>query len=156
MPRFAPLSVVAVAGGLVAILAGCTADDPTPLPTATSSTTSAAGGRLTIQYLADDGFTGLAFVEEGGAVLGKTRAGQTTCTLEPAAYTALVEAAATITKQDQALPTAGAGDGATVPTLGNDVGAVAVLDPRVVGVADTVNQLVADIAAPVASRQVCT
>ena len=160
MPRFAPLWVVAAAGGLVVILAGCTADGATPIPTAPPSTSSpsggAAAGRLTIQYLADDGFVGLAFVEADGAVLGKTKGGQTTCTLEPAAYASLTEAAGKITAKDQALPTEGAGDGATVPTLGNDVGAIAVLDPRVVGVADTVNQLVADIAAPAASRQICT
>ena len=65
MPRIAPLSVVAAAGGLAVFLAGCTADDPTPLPTAPSSTTSAAPGRLTIQYLGDDGFSGLVFVDDG-------------------------------------------------------------------------------------------
>jgi hypothetical protein len=95
-------------------------------------------------------------VEDGGAVLGKTKGGQTTCTLAPTAYQSLVDAAATITAKDQALPTAGAGDGATVPTLGNDVGAVTILDPRVASVADTVNQLVADVAAPAESRQICT
>ena len=54
------------------------------------------------------------------------------------------------------MPSPAAGDGASVPTLGNDVGAIDVLDPRVVAVADTVNQLVADVAAPAASRQLCT
>src|SRR5689334_24870319 len=125
MPRFAPLSVVAAAGGLTLLLAGCTADDSRPIPTAPPSTSSAAAAaRLTIQYLGADGSVGLAFVEEGGAVLGKTKGGQMTCTLEPAAYASLTEAAAKITAKDQALPTLGAGVGATVPTVGTDVGEI--------------------------------
>jgi hypothetical protein len=158
MPRTAPLSVVAGAGGLVLLLAACTADEPTPLPTETAptSSTTAVAGRLTIQYLGDDGFSGLVFVDQGGAVLGKTKGGQTTCTLEAAAYDSLTQAAGKITAEDKAVATPGAGDGAMVPTLGNDVGSIRVLDSRVVAVADTVNQLVADIAAPAASRQICT
>lgn len=156
MPRIAPLTVVAAAGGLAVFLAGCTADDPKPLPTAPSSTSSAAAGRLTIQYFGDDGFSGLVFVDTGGEVLGKTKEGQTTCTLQPAAYASLTAAAGKITAKDQAAPSPAVGDGTGVPTLGNDVGAISVLDPRVVAVADTVNQLVADVAAPAASRQLCT
>ena len=160
MPRIPPPLLVTAAGGsaalLVGLLAGCTADDPAPLPTAPSGSTTAPAGRISIQYFGDDGSTGLVFVEAGGKVLGKSGTGQTTCTLAAAAYRVLTTAAATITAKDQATPQPGAGDTTSMPTLGTEVGTVSVLDPRVVSVADTVNQLIADVAAEPAARTVCT
>lgn len=156
VPRISPPLVVAAAGASFVLLAACTADDPAPLPIAPSSTNKATTGRLNIQYLGDDGSTGLVFVEAGGRVLGKTTTGQTTCTLDAAAYRVLTTAAATITPKDQAVPEHGAGDTTSTPTLGTEVGAVSVLDPRVVSAADTVNQLIADVAAQQAARTVCT
>ena len=88
-----------------------------------------------IQYFGDDGATGLVFVEAGGKVLGKTKKGQTTCTLDAAAYRVLTTAAAKITAKDQATPQPGAGDTTSIPTLGTEVGAVSVLDPRAVSAA---------------------
>jgi hypothetical protein len=157
--RIPPLLVTAAgapAALLAGLLAGCTADDPAPLPTTPPSPTTATAGRINIQYFGDDGSTGLVFVEAGGAVLGKTMAGQTTCTLDAAAYRVLTTAAAAITAKDHAAPQPGAGDTTSTPTLGTEVGAVSLLDPRVVSAADTVNQLIADVAAEPASRTVCT
>ena len=160
MPRISSPLLVTAAGGstalLVGLLAGCTADDPAPLPTGPSGSTTAPAGRINIQYFGDDGSTGLVFVEAGGRVLGKTRIGQTTCTLDAATYRVLATAAATITAKDRATPQPGAGDNTSLPTLGTEVGAVSVLDPRVVSAADTVNQLIADVAAAPAARTVCT
>ena len=156
MPRISPLLVVAAAGAPLVLLAACTTDDPAPLPSAPASTTKAPDGRINIQYFGDDGATGLVFVEAGGEVLGKTKSGQTTCTLDAAAYRVLTTAAGKITATDQAVPQPGAGDTTSTPTLGTEVGTVSVLDPRVVSAADTVNQLVADVAASPASRTVCT
>lgn len=160
MPRIPPPLLATAAGGsaalLVGLLAGCTADGPAPLPAAPSGSTTASAGRINIQYFGDDGSTGLVFVEAGGKVLGKTGTGQTTCTLDAAAYRVLATAAATITAKDRATPEPGAGDTTSTPTLGTEVGAVSVLDPRVVSAADTVNQLIADVAAEPASRTACT
>ena len=156
MPRISPLLVVAAAGAPLVLLAACTTDDPAPLPSAPASTTKAPAGRINIQYYGDDGATGLVFVEAGGEVLGKTRSGQTTCTLDAAAYRVLTTAAGKITATDQAVPQPGAGDTTSTPTLGTEVGTVSVLDPRVVSAADTVNQLIADVAAAPPARTVCT
>lgn len=159
MRRIPPLLVTATGGPaalLAGLLAGCSADDPAPLSTAPPSTTTAPAGRINIQYFGEDGSTGLLFVAAGGQVLGKTTTGQTTCTLDAAAYRVLTTAAATITPKDRAVPQPGAGDATSTPTLGTEVGTVSVLDPRVVSVADTVNQLIADVAAEPAARTVCT
>ena len=137
------------------LLAGCTAEDPKPLPTAPSSThLPPQSGRLRIQYFGDDGFSGLVFVDVGGEVLGEDQ-GRSDHVHPPARGLRLPHRGGG-KDHGQGPSLAAVGDGTSVPTLGNDVGAVAVLDPRVVAVADTVNQLVADIALPAASRQVCT
>ena len=132
MPRIPPQLVVAAAGGLLVLLAGCTADDPKPLPTAVSSTTTAAlvDSPSSTSVTTDPP----AWSSSSRVVTCSARptAGQTTCTLDAAAYQALTAAAAKITAKDQAMPQPGAGDTTSTPTLGTDVGAVSVLDPRVV------------------------
>ncbi|SDP33153.1 hypothetical protein SAMN04489867_2096 [Pedococcus dokdonensis] len=163
MSRITALPKVAslLSSGLAAVtLTACgTADPPIPPATTTSSTTAPAKASfpLTISRVGGiAGFTDNLSIQDDGGVLAVTKNGQVTCTLDEASLAVLNEAALQVHDTDQPTgPPQTASDQLDV-LFGAGTGMLRVNDPRVAGAEPVVNQLLADVNGPKASRKLCT
>ena len=159
MPRSSPLPRIAsaLAALLVVPVAGCGTSDP-QIPDAPppSPPTKQARFPLSVQRTGGvAGFDDHLSVQADGSVLARTRTGQVSCTLDPAAVGVLNDAALKIGDTDQPSPPASRPVDGIEVLLSSGTGLVGLDDARLDEARDTVNQLLADVTGPPAERRLC-
>lgn len=100
------------------------------------------------------GFDDRLSIQADGSVVGQTRQGQVSCTLDKHSLAALNEAALKIRQNDQPTPGTSVADGMTV-TFSARFGTLGIDDPRVAAAQPVVTQLLADVSGPPAKRKIC-
>ncbi len=146
------LACVALTG---ALLTGCTAKSPAVPGAASSSTTTAASAAaypIAIQRLGGvAGFSDTVNLQDDRSVLAKVNNGQVTCSLDPAAFSAISAAALAI----------GDSGNGTTPTMAHPddllvlLNGVPTTDARLADVEPVVTTLLEDLAKPAAQRTTC-
>ena len=144
------LACVALAG---VALAACTTGSPTgPKADSSTTTTATAAYPIAIQRVGGiAGFSDTVSLHRDRRVQAKLAGGQVTCTLEPAAFSAISAAAAAV----------GDSGGRATPTMAHPddllvlLNGVPTTDARLGDVEPVVTTLLEDLARPLAQRTTC-
>jgi hypothetical protein len=100
------------------------------------------------------GFEEKLSIQADGTVVGQTKRGQVSCTLDQGSLATLNEAALNIRQNDQPTGRPTVADGMTV-TLSARFGTVGIEDPKVAAAQPVVTQLLADVSEPPSHRKIC-
>lgn len=155
MPRAHLVVLVAVA---LLALGGCV-EQTSPLPEVSTAAVPTAEPTASFPLRVERiggvaGFDEKLSIQADGSVVGRTRQGQVSCTLDRDSLATLNAAARNIRLNDQ--PTGGTtvADGMTV-TFSARFGTLGIEDPKVADAGPVVTQLLTDLSAPPAKRKVC-
>jgi hypothetical protein len=155
MPRSHHVVTLAFA---VLALGGCV-EQTKPLPEASDTPTSAppsASFPLRVERTGGvAGFHDVLVIQQDGSVVADSKRGQVSCTLDAASLAALNTAARAVRLNDRPTPGTDVTDGMTV-TFSARFSTLGIDDPKVAVAEPVINQLLADVSGPPATRKICT
>jgi hypothetical protein len=156
MPRTSTVPLTAAFLLAAGLLGACGQDEPATPPGSSTSTTAGSFPVTITRTGGVAGFRDSVRVQADGEVVATTTQGEVRCTLDRAALESLRQGASAIGPTDSPTPLpSGTADQLEV-LIATGTGTARVDDPRVAPAVPVVDQLLADVTGPAASRTICS